>query len=208
MTNEQRIAAVRRARRHLHAATGYKPSGGHYKAVDEELDALERSFRREQKPKPPKSSWTNVGPVQPGGKSLLDMSLTHDTSGIPLFPAVDTNWGNHGGVQVIAPEDCIVDTKDTHASPGEALYLTGASGLRYWMGHITVDYPLGRVVHKGDAIARTVDQSPGADHLHIGVNAEKLLGKGRQLKYGRTGNGPDYTTGSPTIRAQLLQLDL
>lgn len=201
MTDKMMLAAVRRARRHLHAAVGYTPKGGHYAAVDEELDALEAELRRRLKP--PAPLWAKIGPVQPGGKSLLDLSLTHQTSGIPLFPAVDTLWGDHGGVQLIAPEDCIVDTKDTHAAPGEALYLKGASGLRYWIGHLTKDYPLGHVFHKGDAIALTIDQSPGADHAHIGVNAEKLLGKGKQFKYGANGNGPDYTTGSPTIREQL-----
>jgi hypothetical protein len=35
------------------------------------------------------------------------------------------------------------------------------------------------------------------------MNVEALLGKGKQLKYGKTGNGPDYSHGSPTVGVQL-----
>lgn len=202
MTDKQRLATVRSARRHLHAATGYNPTGPHYAAVDEALDALEADF------KPPKRrAWELVGPIQPGPfVSLIDMSLTHATSGIPLFPAVDTAWGGGGGVMVIAPESCIVDTKDTSSSPGEAVYLTGASKLRYWVAHIDRDWPLGHRFARGEVIGRTLPIPGSSDHAHIGVNAEALIGTGKQLKYGRNGNGPDYTTGAPTIRTQLRRL--
>lgn len=144
-----------------------------------------------------------VGPVQPGGKSLLDMSLTHDTSGIPLFPAVDTAWGGGGGVIVIAPEDMVVDTKDTSSSPGEAIYCTGVSTLRHWIGHLDRDWPLDHKFKKGDVIGKTLPIPGQSDHAHWGVNAEALLGKGKELKWGRTGKGPRYTLGAPTIREQL-----
>lgn len=148
--------------------------------------------------------WGHVGPVQPEGSSLLDMSLTHDTSNIPLFPAVDTAWGGGGGVVVIAPENCVVDTKDTSAGrPGEAVYLTGDSKLRHWVGHLDRDWPLGHRFEKGDVIGKTLPIPGQSDHAHWGVNAEALLGKGKQFKYGRDGNGPDYTLGAPTIREQL-----
>ena len=205
MTTKQRLAAVRRARRHLRAATGYDPNGPHYAAVDKALDALEADF------KPPKRrTWEDIGPVQPGGVSLLDMSLTHQSSGLPknakgitLWPAVDTAWGGGGGVVLIAHENCVVDTKDSSASPGEAIYVTGDSKLRVWFAHIDRDWPLGHRFEKGDVIGKTLPIPGKSDHGHIGVNAEALLGKGKQLKYGRDGNGPDYTLGAPTIREQL-----
>jgi len=151
---------------------------------------------------PSKPLWENIGPVQPGGVSLLDMSLTHPTTSIPLFPAIDTAWGGGGGVVVIAPEPCTVDTKDTSSSPGEAVYLTGQSKLRYWVGHLDRDWPLGHKFKKGDLIGRTLPIPGASDHAHWGVNAEALLGKGKELRWG-DGTGTKYTHGAPTIRKQL-----
>lgn len=151
----------------------------------------------------PKKKVPALGPVQPGGVSLLNMSLTHPTSSIPLFPAVDTAWGGGGGVTVIAPEDCVVDTKDTSSSPGEAVYLKGLSTLRFWIGHLNRDWPLGHRFKKGDEIGTTLPIPGQSDHAHWGVNAEALLGKGKELLWGRTGNGPPYTLGAPTVGAQL-----
>jgi len=202
MTNKERLNAVRRARRNLHSASGYDQNGGHYKAVDQALDQLEAEF----KPVPvPPSSWRNIGPVQPGGKSLLDMSLTHDTSGIPLFPAVDTAWGGGGGVVVIAPEDMVVDTKDTSAGPGEAIYCTGISKARHWVGHLDRDWPLGHKFKKGDRIGKTLPISGNSDHAHWGVNFEAIIGKGKELFWGGAPDKPRrrYQLGSPTIREQL-----
>jgi len=146
--------------------------------------------------------WRNIGPIQPGGVSLLDMSLTHPTAGIPLFPAVDTAWGGGGGVLVIAPEPCTVDTKDTSSNPGEAVYLTGVSKLRHWVGHLDRDWPLGHKFKKGDLIGRTLNIPGKSDHAHWGVNAEALLGKGKELKWG-DGTGTPYTSGAPKIGVQL-----
>lgn len=176
---------------------GFDDFGGHWQDAWPKLQKLATDL----KPKP-KAGWENVGPVTKPGASLLDMSLTHKTEGIPLFPAVDLAWG--AGVPMYAPEGLTVDTHDTSASPGEAIFATGVSGLRYWFGHLDRDHPIGKKFTKGALIAKTVNQPPGmADHGHVGVNAEKYLGNGKQLKYGRTGTGPDYTTGSPRIRTQL-----
>lgn len=197
MTNKERIATIRRARRHLQEAEGYRPNGIHYREVDKALNALEADFAWLPK-------WAGIGPITRGGASLLDMSLTHDTSGIPLFPAVDLAWG--AGVPMLAPENVVVDTKDTSSSPGEAVYLTGKSGMRYWMGHLDRDWPLGTKLAKGVVVGHTVAQSnPKKNHGHVGVNGEAFLGKGKQFLYGRDGNGPDYTLGAPTLRNQLLR---
>lgn len=197
--------STQRRMRAFRAARSLNP-GGHFN--QESLDALWPHFdaygrwryRLYQPPKP-KPAPLDIGPVQPGGVSLLDMSLTHATQGIPLFPAFDTAWGGGGGVIVIAPENCVVDTKDTSSSPGEAVFLTGI--LRHWTGHLDRDWPLGHRFQKGDTIGRTLPIPGKSDHAHWGVNAEALLGKGKQLKYGSDGNGPDYTWGASTIRQQL-----
>lgn len=203
MTDKQVLNAIRRARRHLHAATGYNPTGPHYMAVDAALDQIEKEMLRRLAP--PAEAWQNIGPVQPGGRSLLDMSLTHDTSGIPLFPAVDTAWGGGGGVVVIAPEDMVVDTKDTSARPGEAIYCTGVSKARHWVGHLDRDWPLGHKFKKGDRIGKTLPIPGNSDHAHWGFNTEAIIGKGKELYWG---GAPDklrrrYQLGSPTIREQL-----
>lgn len=204
MTERQRLALLRKAERHLKRTTkGWKekPVGGgsEWMAAMEALEKLEADLARSIA----LAGWQKIGPIQPGGISLLDMSLTHKTSGIPLFPAIDTAWGGNGGVTIIAPEPCVVDTKDTSSSPGEAIYLTGDSKLRYWVGHLNRDWPLGKKFRKGEVIGKTLPIPGSSDHAHWGVNAEALLGQGKQLKYGRDGNGPDYTLGAPTIRAQL-----
>jgi hypothetical protein len=195
MTNRQRVAAIRRARRHLQDSSGYRPNGIHYREIDKILNALEADFK-------PKVKWDDIGPVTLGGASLLDMTLTHQTHGIPLFPAVDLAWG--AGVSMYAPEPVTVDYRDTSANPGEALYMTGRSGMRYWFAHIDRDYILGTQFAKGAFLGKTVDTSKGGGpHGHVGVNGEVFLGKGEQFKYGRDGDGPDYTLGAPTIRNQL-----
>lgn len=201
MTSKQRVAAIRRARRHLHDVPEYRPNGIHFREVDKALNALEASILAESKPK-----WSTIGPVTKGGASLLDMSLTHKTSGIALYPAIDLAWG--AGVSIYAPERVTVWFKDTSANPGEAVYLKGTSGMLYWLGHIDRDHPLGTVLDKGAFIGKTLQQAAGKSHGHLGVNAEAFLGKGKQLLYGRDGNGPDYTLGAPTIRNQLLALGL
>lgn len=205
MTPKQRVNAVRRARTHLlrtkiggreFAESG---QGSEWKLALKHLDDLERDLLKDIAP-----PWTKIGPVLFGDKSLLDYALTHATSGIPLFPAVDLAWGSN--VAMYAPENCVVDTKDTSANPGEALYLTGESGIQYWWGHGDRDYPLGKRFRKGELVWKTAWQPNKKAHGHIGVNVEALLGKGKQLKYGRTGEGPNYTHGSPTIREQLRAL--
>lgn len=208
MNDKQLLNGARRARKHLHAAKGYDPAGGHYRSVDDYLDAVEAEMK--QRLKPPAHLWQDIGPIQPGGASLLDMVLTHDTSGIPLFPAVDTAWGRYGGVIVIAPEQVTVDTKDTSANPGEAVYLKGRSGMRYWVGHLDRDWPLGTVIAKGAVLGKTLPIVGDSDHAHVGVNAEAFLGKGKELYWGGApGRKPvRYRGGSPTIRQQLEALEL
>jgi hypothetical protein len=198
VTDKQLAAKLKTARaKFKQTREGYKthPTGPMWTAALPLLDEVIAELERPALPA--------LGPVQPGGVSLLDMSLTHKTSGIPLFPAIDTAWGGGGGVTVIAPERCTVDTKDTSSSPGEAVYLTGASKLRHWVGHLDRDWPLGHVFKKGAVIGKTLPIPGQSDHAHWGVNAEAFLGAGKQLLYGRDGDGPDYTLGAPTIGAQL-----
>lgn len=206
MDDRQRLLLLVDCEKHLKLTTkGWKEEpvgeGSEWEAAMALLDRVQKDLA----PKP-KAGWENIGPITKPGASLLDYSLTHKTDGINLFPAVDLAWGS--GVSLYAPEACIIDTKDTSASPGEAIYLTLASGIRLWIGHLQTDHPIGKRFAKGALLGKTAYQPNKKAHGHVGVNAEKYLGRGRQLKYGRTGNGPDYTTGSPRIRTQLIAAGL
>lgn len=137
----------------------------------------------------------DLGPMEKGGASLLDFALSHATSGISLFPATDTVWTP--GCTIIAPEKMEV-YKASSSSPGDACYLEGVSGIRYWMGHMVSAPVVGKVISKGGTIGKVGQFSGYTPHLHCGVNVEKLWGSGKQLKH-----GTNYSvSGIPTIRKQ------
>ncbi len=146
-----------------------------------------------------------LGPIIRGGRSVLNVSLTHATEGIDRYPAWDDGWVV--GRAVIAPEPLTVISPYTSSRPGAAFYARGASQLRYWFGHLTSSPRVGRKFAKGEQIGVICPQyrpdGSANHHVHTGINVELLLGSGRQLRYGSTGHGPDYTTGSPTVGAQL-----
>lgn len=146
---------------------------------------------------PPPEAVPNLGPILRGGLSVLAHDLTHDTSGLALFPAFD-EMGSPG-TPVIAPEDMVIDTKLSHSNPGLAIYATGKSGLRYWFGHLDRQQPLGKKFKKGEVFAEIGENHiGGGPHCHCGVNAEAILGKGKELlhKHG-------YQHGAPTVGVQL-----
>jgi len=148
-------------------------------------------------PKP--SPVPNLGPLYNGGASVLNHQLTHNTDGIPNFPAYDDGWVS--GRSVLAVEDMVVDTTYTSSSPGAAFFATGTSKLRYWYGHLNYAPALNKRFSKGQQVGTICYQPNGKSHVHLGVYARNLLGY--DLLYGANGNGPDYTYGSPTVGTQL-----
>jgi hypothetical protein len=137
----------------------------------------------------------DLGPLEKGGASLLDFALSHATSGIALFPATDTVWTP--GCTIIAPEKVEV-YKASSSSPGDACYLEGVSGIRYWFGHMVSAPAVGKVIGKGATVGKVGQFSGYTPHLHCGVNIENLWGKGKELKHGN-----NYSvSGIPTIRKQ------
>jgi len=198
MNDKQRLELLRDAKKELMLTKqGFQQwdenhVGTHWPTAMRKLERLEEDLL--PNPLPP------LGPIRRGGKSLLLYQLTHNTDGIPLYPAFDDNWGS--GSISIAPEPMVVITPYTSANPGAAFYARGASKLEYWIGHLTRSPSIGTRFVKGQEIGRSVAQT-GAEHTHWGINAEAFLGAGHQLRYGRNGNGPDYTTGAPAIGVQL-----
>ena len=142
---------------------------------------------------PPRPKLPPLGPLYPGGKSLLDQDCTHATSGISFYPAFDEVWG--AGRTVIAPEPLTV-TRVGGSNPGHAFYADGISGIRYWFGHLTASPRVGTKFAKGQKIGTTFNFN--APHCHCGVNVEKLWGARRELVH-RT----NYTHGAPRIGVQL-----
>lgn len=160
---------------------------------------------------PPPDKVPDLGPVSPGGLSVLDHDLTHASSGMPtnakgvsLWPAFDDTFSAKptGGVKVYAPDDLEVYLKDSSANPGEAMYLKGAQKVDFWLGHIDRDYSLGTKFARGAYIAETVDTTQGGGpHSHWAVNVERLLGAGMALEH-----HTNYTHGAPLIGDQLARL--
>lgn len=184
---------------------GYNTTGGHWRAAMAMLDELDQDLKPDVKPKP---KVPLLGPVQAGGSVLLRASLTHQTSGLPLYPAYDTAFA--AGTTIIAPEDGEVTRHSGGTSAGWSLYMTGESKLQYYLTHLnSTRRPVGPV-KRGQKLGTvgSATQFPGArvSHCHFGINIEKLVGAGKQLKYGKNGNGPDYTLGAPTVGAQLAKL--
>jgi hypothetical protein len=138
----------------------------------------------------------DLGPVFHGGSSILFEDLTHETYGIPLYPAFDTAY--QAGTGIIAPEPMEV-FKASSSRPGDACYLLGESGLRYWVAHLVYAPPVGRQLDREDLIGRVVATSiGGGSHAHWGVNVERLWGAGQELVH-----HDNYTHNGFTIGEQL-----
>jgi peptidoglycan hydrolase-like protein with peptidoglycan-binding domain len=144
----------------------------------------------------PPASVPALGPTMKGGKSVLDQDCTHATSGIPLYPAFDDAFSE--GATVIAPEPLTV-TRQSSSNPGQAFYADGASGLRYWFGHLDRTPAVGTKYGKGATVGKVChNEVGGGPHVHVAVNVERLWGTGKQLKH-----HTNYTHGAPLIGVQL-----
>lgn len=179
---------------------GYDPYAWRWREAFERIDYVEAGLAAPPVP--------YLGPVVRGDKPLLLQVLTHETAGLygnpnspdpkSHYPALDLGW--HAGVDMIAPEPMTV-TQQSSAQGADAYYADGESGIRYWVGHIVRALANGVRIARG-AVLGKIAIIPGVDHGHLGVNARHLL-NGRDLLWGKYGNGPDYTYGSPTIGRQL-----
>lgn len=161
------------------------------------------------RPTPAPNPVPDLGPLYQGGASVLYHSLTHNTDGpsdpsdsaydlSEFYPAFDDGW--IGGRTIWAVENLTV-IKASSSSPGDAFFALGRSKIRWWYGHLRYAPSVGRTFRKGDAVGQILSQSGGKSHVHLGMDTRLLIG--HRLLYGATGNGPDYTYGSPTVVTQL-----
>ena len=124
MTDKQRLELLRAAKAELKLTTqGYVQwveggkQGGHWAKAMLALNKLEADL------KPP--AIPLLGPVVIGGPKLLNSRLTHPTSGIPHYPALDAGW--IVGLDALAVEDMTV-TRASSADVGDACFTKGVSG--------------------------------------------------------------------------------
>lgn len=186
MTDKQRLNALRRAMRELkHTTQGFNLRGSHWAAAWKHLHALEDDLA-------PKARVPALGPVVPGGVSVLLQDCTHITGGLPDYPAFDDGWV--AGRSVIAPEDLVV-TRQSSAQGGDAFYATGASKIRWWFGHVDNPPATGKKFRKGDAMAKISADHP-RPHVHVGLDVVPLTGKPLI-------SHTNYTHGAPKIGVQL-----
>ena len=106
---------------------------------------------------------------------------THQTAGLPGYPAVDVFA--QPGTKVLAPADGVVDRLSgrdpaTGGSPGGSygwsIYLKSRKG-RYYLTHFgSRTVTLTKNVRKGDVIGTVCDSKvsgkPGTSHIHEGFN--------------------------------------
>jgi hypothetical protein len=137
-----------------------------------------------------------LGPITPGGQSILAHDLTHATDGIRLYPAFDDAFTM--GQTIIAPEPITVQ-RPSHSNPGQAFYAIGESSVQYWFGHLDRSHAKGIHFRRGETTGHVApNHIGGGPHCHCGINVEKLLGRGRQLIH-----HTNYTHGAPTVGEQL-----
>jgi hypothetical protein len=201
VNDARRLEILRRARTHLHATEiGFvefdeSGRGSEWRAAERALDRLEKDLLPDPLPK--------LGPLWSGGRSLLLQDLTHETEGIPLYPAFDDAFAV--GRAIIAPEALTVIAPPTSSSPGAAFYAQGKSRLRYWIAHLQGAPRIGTRFVKGQTVGHVCPQfRPNGEanhHCHCGVNAELLLGHGHELEH-----HTNYTHGARTIGAQLREI--
>ncbi len=175
---------------------GYDPTGGHWRRAFGALQALDDDLKPAPKPPKPADKVPALGPVWDGGKSILLHDLTHPTGGIPLYPAFDDAFV--AGREIVAPEALEV-TKQSNSHPGDAFYASGKSKIDWWFGHLVSAPATGRKFGKGEKIGVVLDHSiGGGPHAHVGINVERLLGKGKELAH-----KTNYAHGAPSVGAQL-----
>lgn len=200
--NDREIAALLKSARDKDfkkTAEGYltHPNGPRWEAG---LAKLNQAIKALEVPPVPQ-----LGPVKPNGLAVLLHSLTHNTDGFEgIWPAFDDTLVSVG-TPVVAPED--VTVSDHNGSDGGVGFkVRGKSKIVHMFLHCSTRPPLGASFTKGSrlsTVARIRDDQ-GGPHIHYAIDTRPLVHQ--WLKYGRDGNGPDYTFGSPTIGAQLATL--
>lgn len=152
---------------------------------------------RPPKSTPPTRQIPDLGPVVVGGRPVLEHDLTHETDGLPGYPAFDD--GFRAGAVVVAPEPMTVTrigwARRRDGRPnGRSVHARGEA-IDWWFGHVDDPAPVGARLGRGERLA-TVSGNHEVPHVHVGISTERLLGF--ELAHRR-----DYQHGAPTVGEQL-----
>ena len=194
MTDRQRLVLLRDAVRELKlTGQGYHQwskdrQGGHWSRALAVLGRLELDLM---------PGLGNLGPIIKGGKSILLHDCTHITSGLgwPAFDDAPTFTKADAGHPVLAPENCEVYDNTSSAQGGDAFYVIGDSGLKYWVGHITTVPALHKRFKRGEKMTG-ISGEHARPHVHLAIDARPLLGHHLVSK-------TNYSHGAPKIGVQL-----
>ena len=190
MTDKQRTVLLKSAMADLRKTEqGYKdsPTGPHWRNALRKLEQLQDDLQPV-----PVTAVPALGPISKNGRSVLQHDCTHITSALG-WPAFDD--GFRIGLEILAPEQCVVYDNTSSSQGGDAFYIRGASGIQYWVAHITTVPRQNAKFKKGQVMSRISSDHP-RPHVHLAVDARALLG--HHLKA-----HTDYTHGAPTIGQQL-----
>jgi hypothetical protein len=186
MTNKELLVKLRSAHADLRKTEGFNPEGVHWRNALRKIKEIEAALT------PQPSRVPNLGPIVAGGRSILLYDCTHITDGVG-WPAFDHVCA--AGTPVLAPESIMIYDNTSGAQGGDAFYGRGASGMRYWFGHIAHVPRQGMVFAKGKVMTVVSSDHPHP-HVHLGIDAKPLIGRALI-------SHTDYTHGAPLIGKQL-----
>jgi hypothetical protein len=169
-------------------------------------------MEKRYKPRPkPKSKQRRSGKRSTrGGITYSGQESTHDTDGLPGYPAVDLFASP--GTPFLAPESGRIVRLSGHPGTtsgsiyGQSVYFKGRSGTMYFITHLGSVSPLG-AYKKGAQLGTVSAWDSGSPHAHVGVNTS-----GGTATYGDTRSGAvsgtsgTSATGTPN-QAQIPQYD-
>lgn len=114
-----------------------------------------------------------------GGLTYSGQKLTHDTDGLPGYPAVDLFA--KPGTPFLAPEDGrVVRLSGRGGTSGNvygwSVYFLGKSGRKYFITHLNKQRARGRLA-AGDVIGTVSPWDGGATHAHVGIHEPRRRGR-------------------------------
>lgn len=127
-------------------------------------------------PSPSATPLPHPGTRERAGITFSGQKLTHDTDGLPGFPAVDL-FGDPG-TPFTAPEDGQVIRRSGRGGTkgqtyGWSVYFKGKSGRVYYIQHLNKDRAkIGRY-KQGDRLGTISPWEGGSPHAHVGVKGGK-----------------------------------
>jgi hypothetical protein len=141
----------------------------------ESLDALVQSVAASGGPGGAQAPAQSIPAPLRGGKGITfsGQKFTHQTDGLPGYPAVDIFA--KPGTPFLAPEDGQIIRISGHKGTtsgnvfGQSIYFRGKSGRTYFITHLGTVASLGRY-RRGSTLGTVSRWDSGSSHAHVGVH--------------------------------------